>query len=152
MKNLKWEDVDFAESVIRLRATKNGEPLTIPLMGYAYNLLADHQKRSRHLIKEALVFPSPNNPLRPYDIRSAWEASVRRANIENYTFHDNRHQTASTLRKQGKDLYEIGSLLGHKDPRSTARYTHIQTERKSKMVEELDQELFGEYHDESVRN
>ena len=150
IKNLTWGDVDFGESVIRLRTTKNGEPLTIPLMGYAYNLLAEHQKRSRHLIKEALVFPSPNNPSRPYDIRSAWEAAVRRANIENFTFHDNRHQTASTLRKQGKDLYEIGSLLGHKDPRSTARYTHIQTERKSKMVEELDQELFGDKNEDRV--
>ena len=52
--NLKWGDVNFAEGVIRLRTTKNGEPLTIPLMGYAHSLLSDHQRRSRHLIKEAL--------------------------------------------------------------------------------------------------
>ncbi|MGB7978497.1 MAG: site-specific integrase [Chlamydiales bacterium] len=144
IKNLTWGDVDFAEGVIRLRTTKNGEPLTIPLMGYARSLLSDHQRRGRHLIKEALVFPAPSNPSKPYDIRSAWEAALRRANICDFHFHDLRHTNATTLRKQGKDLYEIGSLLGHKDSRSTARYTHIQTERKSKMVEDLDRELFGE--------
>ena len=150
IKNLTWGDVDFAEGVIRLRTTKNGEPLTIPLMGYARSLLSDHQRRGRHLIKEALVFPAPSNPSKPYDIRSAWEAALRRANICDFHFHDLRHTNATTLRKQGKDLYEIGSLLGHKDSRSTARYTHIQTERKSKMVEDLDRELFGENNDSFI--
>jgi site-specific recombinase XerD len=45
---------------------------------------------------------------------------------------------------QGKGLHDIGSLLGHRDARSTARYAHISTEYKSKMVEDLDRELFGE--------
>ena len=112
IKNLKWEDVDFAESIIRLRTTKNGEPLNIPLMGYTHSLLSEHQKRCRHPTKETLVFPAPNNPSRPYDIRSAWEAALKRANICDFHFHDLRHTNATTLRKQGKDLYEIGSLLG----------------------------------------
>ena len=150
IKNLTWGDVDFAEGVIRLRTTKNGEPLTIPLMGYARSLLSDHQRRGRHLIKEALVFPAPSNPSKPYDIRSAWEAALRRANICDFHFHDLRHTNATTLRKQGKDLYEIGSLLGHKDSRSTARYTHIQTERKSKMVEDLNRELFRGNNDSFI--
>jgi len=57
--------------------------------------------------------------------------------------HDLRHTTASYHRMQGKGLHDIGSLLGHKDARSTARYAHISTEYKSKMVEDLDRELFG---------
>ena len=47
----------------------------------------------------------------------------------------------------GIGLHDIGDLLGHKDARSTARYAHISTEYKSKMVEKLDQELFGESYE-----
>ncbi len=141
--HLTWEDVDFVEEVIRLRTSKNGEPRIVPLRGYAQILLADLRSKAGNPSEKALLFPSPNESTRPYDIRSAWEAALKRAKIEDFHLHDTRHVTATTLRKQGKDLYEIGALLGHKDARSTARYTHIQTERKTKMVEDLDRELFG---------
>ncbi len=33
---------------------------------------------------DALLFPSPNNPQRPYDTRSAWRAALKRANIKDF--------------------------------------------------------------------
>ncbi len=141
--NLTWEDIDFTEEVIRLRTSKNGEPRIVPLRGYALTLLIDLKNTVGNISGRILLFPAPNDSSRPYDIRSAWEAALQRANIQDFHFHDLRHATATTLRKLGKDLYEVGALLGHKDARSTARYTIIPTEQKTKMVEDLDRELFG---------
>ena len=94
-----------------------------------------------------MLFPSPDDPQRPYDTRSAWRAALQRAGIKNFRRHDLRHTTASYHRMNGIGLHDIGALLGHKDARSTARYAHISTEYKSKMVEKLDQELFGESYE-----
>jgi site-specific recombinase XerD len=42
--------------------------------------------------------------------------------------HDLRHTYASQLRMQGVDLHTLGQLLGHKDLRMTARYSHLSPE------------------------
>lgn len=142
--HLKWENINLPQGLIYLQDSKNGDPRFIPLKGYAHELLSTHFSKSTVAKVDTLVFPAPNNPAQPYDIRSAWREALKRANIKNFRMHDLRHTTASYHRMQGKGLHDIGSLLGHKDARSTARYAHISTEYKSKMVEDLDRELFGE--------
>ncbi len=142
---LKIGDIKKDQQLIILRKSKNGEPRFIPLKGYAYDLLIDHLPENGN--PDALLFPSPDDPKRPYDTRSAWRAALKRANIKDFRRHDLRHTTASYHRMNGIGLHDIGILLGHKDSRSTARYAHISTEYKSKMVEELDQTLFGGFND-----
>ena len=142
--HLKWENIDLDQGLIHLQDSKHGDPRFIPLKGYAHQLLTNHHNKSNLPKAEALVFPAPINPLQPYDIRSAWREALKRANVKNFRMHDLRHTTASYHRMQGNGLHDIGLLLGHKDARSTARYAHISTEYKSKMVEDLDRELFGE--------
>ena len=40
-------------------------------------------------------------------------------------FHDWRHSAASGLINAGVDLYTVARVLGNKDARSTARYSHL---------------------------
>lgn len=55
-----------------------------------------------------------------------WHRIARkRAKLEHVNFHDLRHSTASQLINSGADLYVVGQVLGHKDPRSTQRYSHL---------------------------
>lgn len=42
-------------------------------------------------------------------------------------FHDLRHSAASELVNNDVDLFIVGAILGHKDQRSTARYSHLAT-------------------------
>lgn len=44
------------------------------------------------------------------------------------TFHDMRHSAASEMVNAGEDLFLVGQVLGHRDPRSTKRYAHLRTE------------------------
>jgi len=58
-------------------------------------------------------------------IQRNWEKARDTAGFAHLHFHDLRHSAASELVNQDVDLYTIGAVLGHKDPRSTARYAHL---------------------------
>jgi integrase len=92
---------------------------------------------------QSLIFASPSDPSKPYDIETAWKAALKRAGIKDYRFHDNRHSHASIHAEMGRSLLEIGHSIGHKSPQSTNRYSHLSHQHKEKMAEEVDQELFG---------
>src|SRR5262249_57562126 len=76
----------------------------------------------------------------PYrSFRSAFERAVRRAGIQDFTFHDLRHTFASRLVMAGVDLPTVKELLGHKDITMTLRYTHLSTDHKQRAVNALEQ-------------
>lgn len=147
VKKLKRKDIILEQGLIILETSKNGEPRIIPVKGYTHRILSLYLN-SKNFEFNVLIFASPNDEMKPYDIRTAWLAALRRANITNFRWHDLRHTTASYLRMNGKSLHDIGAVLGHIDQRSSNRYSHISTEYKSNMVEELDQTLFGDLNDE----
>ncbi len=57
-------------------------------------------------------------------------AAVKDAGITNFRFHDCRHTAASWLVSAGVPLYNVGQVLGHRSPQSTARYAHLSIEAK----------------------
>lgn len=73
----------------------------------------------------AHVFPgdAPGKPLQ--DIRKFWASVIRRAGIQNYRPHDNRHTYASHLVSSGLSLEIVGRLLGHTQASTTKRYAHV---------------------------
>lgn len=69
----------------------------------------------------------------PFRYSEVWlQRLIRRAmdgaGFQHMTLHDLRHSTASALINNGVDLYIVGKVLGHKDPRSTQRYAHLNPE------------------------
>lgn len=72
-----------------------------------------------------LLFPSPNNPQRPVNFRTAFETAVIKAGIEDFVFHDLRHTFASYKKMSGADEYQLMGLLGHKSTDMVRRYAHI---------------------------
>ncbi|MGS0742843.1 tyrosine-type recombinase/integrase [Glaciimonas sp. GG7] len=58
-------------------------------------------------------------------IQRSFMAARVRCGIPGIRFHDLRHSAASELINAGVDLYTVGRVLGHKDPRSTQRYSHL---------------------------
>lgn len=59
-------------------------------------------------------------------IQYAFARARERVGLEHVHFHDLRHSAASEMVNAGVDLYSIGKVLGHRDPRSTQRYAHLQ--------------------------
>jgi integrase len=90
-----------------LHDTKNGSPRVIPI----------HPKVA---VCARRLQPGPK-----ITVQRNWERARARAGFPLLHFHDLRHSAASELIRQDVDLYTVGKILGHKDSRSTARYSHL---------------------------
>ena len=92
------------------------------------------------------ILDDPNAPVffnsegKPYrDISTAFNSAVRRAEIEDFTFHDLRHTFASRLVMRGVDLTTVKELMGHKHINMTLRYAHLSPGHKHSAIAVLDQ-------------
>ena len=56
MLNAKWQDVNFAESTMKIPVTKNGEPRTIPLTPEAKNILRELSTFCNEMDDELVTF------------------------------------------------------------------------------------------------
>ena len=138
--SLAWKDVDFGRSVIVIHETKNNEPRAIPLTGRAFGLMKNLSRVRR--LDSHLVFPG-QNPRRPIDIRAAWDTAVKKADIQDFRFHDLRHCAASYLAMNGASLAEIADVLGHKTLQMVKRYAHLSEQHTAGVVARMNEKIFS---------
>ena len=136
--SLRWKDVDFDESTLTVHAaaSKSGKVRHIPLSQRAREALRGWQ--ADHATNKGLVFPSPVTSERLDNITSAWENLRQRAQLEDFRFHDLRHDFASRLVMRGVDLYTVKELLGHSTIQMTERYSHLAPDAKRAAIAVLD--------------
>ena len=58
-------------------------------------------------------------------VRTAFELALRRAKIQDFTFHDLRAHLSSHAVMRGVSLAELKELLGHSTLTMTLRYAHL---------------------------
>jgi len=146
--NLTWDRVDLRREVITLlpENTKNETSRAVPLAGPA---LAELRRLADAKVRRlsAFVFPAPDAEgveSRPIDIQSAWEAALKRAEVENFRFHDLRHSAASYLAMNGATLAEIAEVLGHKTLQMVKRYAHLTEAHTTGVVRRMNAAVFGD--------
>jgi len=117
---LRWEQVDTGARVLRLADSKTGAK-TIALSAPALALLASipRQKDNQNVICGAVAGAHLVNLHKP------WGRIRKAALIPDVRIHDLRHSFASVAVAGGMSLPLIGSLLGHSQPATTARYAHL---------------------------
>lgn len=115
IKELKWEDVNFDRRTARFNMTKAGEPRTIPLSPACITML----KGLPHSI-DGYVFPVTFEAL-----KQAYERAVVRAGIDDFTFHDLRHDALTRLSKMGFSVLELRAISGHATTTMLQRYVSI---------------------------
>lgn len=138
---LKWENIDLHDRRVTLVRTKNGEMRVVPLVGKACDHIRDLYLKLEPEGQD-LVFSSPNNPTQSISIRTAWETAVRRAQVENFRFHDLHHSTASYLAMNGASLLEIAEILGHKTLQMVKRYSHLSEDHKATVLEKMNSKVW----------
>jgi integrase len=136
---LQWCDIDFNAKTITLRAskTKSGKMNRIPMNSLVYNTLDVWKQQNSDAMPAALVFPSPKTGKRFNNCNSAWESLLKEADIQNFRWHDMRHDFASQLVMSGVDLNTVRELLGHADLKMTLRYAHLAPSAMAKAVEKI---------------
>lgn len=142
---LTWDVVDLNRGRAILHETKNGERRAVAITGHALDLLKELGKVRR--IDSKLIFPSkenaPQKPQKPIDLRAPWEAALKKAELEDFHFHDLRHSAASYLAMNGASLAEIAEVLGHKTLQMVKRYAHLSEGHTARVVESMNNKIFG---------
>ena len=115
---LRRENVDFKKSVAYLLDTKNGEDRNIPLSGSAIEVLKAVPQNF-----DGRVFP-----VSVESIKQAFRAAVIRARMQDFHFHDLRHEAISRFFELGLNPMEVASISGHKTLAMLKRYTHLRAE------------------------
>ena len=138
--SLEWGDVNFAERNVFVRANvdKTETERHVQLNELAFDTLSRWHKQSKRVSPRNLVFPSPKTGKKLDNCNSSWEALLKKAEIENFRWHDMRHDFASQLVMGGADLNTVRELLGHSDLKMTLRYAHLAPENKLQAVKILD--------------
>jgi integrase len=139
---LRWENVSTARAELLVRAStaKSNKMRHLALNTVAMAVLT-RMSKVRHI--SGFVFVNPEGDARragkPFTtVKKAWATVVKRAQLDDFTFHDLRHDFASRLVQAGVNLYEVRDLLGHSSITLTERYAHLAPHQKRAAVAVLE--------------
>ncbi|HEV3113039.1 MAG TPA: site-specific integrase, partial [Candidatus Binataceae bacterium] len=112
---LTHQMIDRANRLVRLTTTKNHEARAVHLNDTAFAAIESLPRRLDGKLW----------PWTPNQASMAFQRAVRRAGIPDFRLHDLRHTFASYQAMAGTTGKALQELVGHKDGRMTARYTHL---------------------------
>ena len=148
--SLRWRNVlveDGADmGLLVMEKTKNGDARTSPLAEDAFKavmVLRDKAKKDNadRVPANQLLFPSDTVDNKPVEIRKAWETCRKRAELDDFRFHDLRHTAGSLLAMSGASTREIAEVLGHKTMAMAKRYSHLTQKHLGSVVANMNQRL-----------
>ncbi len=119
---LRKSAVDLDRGCLVLTKTKNNNSRRLPVN----NALANVLKLSMADNESDFVFLNTRG--KPYTmsgVSSMFRKTVTRAGIEDFHFHDLRHDFATQVRRGGTGLDVIAALLGHSSLAMAQRYAHV---------------------------
>jgi protein MpaA len=120
--NLKWENVDIEHGVIVLDKAGKSERM-IPMNDTLKKTLINISRRQD--VPYVFYNNTTNKPYR--DISKSFTKALRRSKIKNFHFRDLRHTFASHLIIEGMDIKKVMKFLGHKNLKTTRKYSHLAT-------------------------
>lgn len=124
-------DIDWQEATLLVRG-KGRRDARLPIPQDAGDAVLDYIEHARPQVSIDRVFLCENAPFRPLRsgpiVSGIVRAALRRAGIENPPTHGAnllRHTTATMMLRSGATLEEIGTVLRHKSPDTTAHYAKV---------------------------
>jgi integrase len=133
VRHLKWEEVDLENSLIVLLDPMKKGLSVFPLPDPVRELI-DAQQPSR----SGFIFVNPETGKPWQNLRQAFGRAKKKSGITRpFRLHDLRHSFASNLVMNGTDLKTVQELLGHRNIKTTLRYSHLSQAHKKKAVDRL---------------
>jgi hypothetical protein len=123
VKDARWEWLQSAVLVVPPECHKtgrDGHPRMVHLTPPALEVLEQLRAASN---SDWIVQGDGDHPLVGY--QKLWQELMTKAGIKDFRAHDARHSYASMAVSAGLSLPQIGGLLGHASPLTTARYAHL---------------------------
>ena len=117
----RWEDFDWDRRQWRIPTTKLGKPRHVPISDGVMSLLGSVPR----VQGGEYVFANPSTGKPFVSTFVAWNTARTRAGMPEVRMHDLRHSFASLLINAGRSLYEVQTILGHTQIKTTQRYAHL---------------------------
>ena len=118
----KWECIQWDQRRWFISFTKTGQPRYVPLSEGALLVLRRQQMKTGY---STWLFPNPETGEPFQSIYNSWNSARKVADLADVRIHDLRHSFASFLINDGRSLYEVQQLLGHRSSSMTQRYAHL---------------------------
>ncbi len=133
---LTWEQIDLMKRTINLWRSKVSNESVLFMTKRVFEVL---DRRSKTNTENYVFRSNDGGPRKNNNI--AIRKAFRRAGLHDCTIHTLRHTHATRLIQNGLSIYEVRSVLGHTDIRTTMRYAHLEnvsvTERARDVMEGL---------------
>lgn len=135
---LKLTDLDKERGIICVRQGKGKKDRHTLLSQAAWVLVEKYVKQYR---PTTWLFPgqNPGTHLHERSLQKVFTEALARSGVKKKAgIHVLRHSFATHLLEQGTDLRYIQELLGHANPATTERYTHVSTKNLRRIQSPLD--------------
>jgi integrase len=121
ISSLEWRQIDLEQRSIRLWRPKVRNESIIYMTERVFGVFS-----RRHAgAKTPYVFSNKAGQARGHPHQS-WRKAFNRAGLHDCTIHTLRHTHATRLIQNGLSVYEVQTVLGHSDPKTTMRYAHLE--------------------------
>jgi len=125
---LKWSQIKG--EFIYLRKTKTARSRQVPINDDLAALFKRIRKRQG--LRSEYVFTFQGQ--RMQGLKDGFTAAVKRAQIEDFRFHDLRHTFASHFIMRGGSIKALQEILGHTTLTMTMKYAHLAQSHKKEAV------------------
>ena len=130
---LRWRDVDFPASTVRVRGSYSGGAMTTPKSGRVRSVpMAPEVAEALARLGTREHFTGDDDPvfiglsgsyLDASALRRRYVAALKRAGLRQLRFHDLRH-TFGTRMIAKADIRRVQEWMGHADVQTTMKYLH----------------------------
>ena len=123
---LKLRDIDLDSGTVTITSAKHCIGRTLKIKPQTLAMLKTYVS-TKNIGQNNLIFPMKSSSLsRNYNVvRNRVAEKLQDPAIKTIRLYDFRHWKASTEYAKTKDLLHVKALLGHKDLRTTLRYTQL---------------------------
>lgn len=148
-ESLPWSSVDLKYGYITSTDPKNGEPHTLPMGDFLFELM---KKRKRY-VQSHWVFPSAKSVSGHITNISKVRTKINELCDIQFTFHDLRRTFGSIAEGLDYGHYTIKRLLNHTpdDRDVTAGYIQVSEKRLREAMNEIEDLVLGGYKNEYIQ-
>jgi len=120
--NLKWLDIDVVRNTLRITPEKGSRPRIFKISDQLAEMLGRQTKKSEKI----WAYSSQHNLDRSFrKQRKRLAHKLGNSRLLQITFHTFRHWKATIEYAKTKDILYVQSLLGHRQLKSTLKYTQL---------------------------
>ena len=140
IRTLRLSQIDWDRNLIKMKQSKTGEYLELPLLASVGNAIIDYLQNGRprncdhDIIVVSHMQGTVGKPLQSETIHSVISGAMQNAKIENWKNkkhggHSLRHSLATNLLKKNTSMPVISTILGHRSTETTRSYLSVDIEK-----------------------